>query len=167
MILQELLGQPIGELSSADEYSSMNNSPSPSPMSVISPQKKAKRKPLPLLTIHSNKSDGALHEGNEVGFEMEQTPDIVTDDEWKTPDDEKDEKDEKDGNIFHFPMSHGLRPRSSSCSDSKSDLLRRADTAPLFSHDAKDTDYWISLVLFCVYYIHWHFCIFIAFEYIL
>ena len=142
LILQELLDQPMTELlSSADEYSSMNNSPSPTPMSMLPSPTKTRRKPLPLITIHSNKSDGVLLEDGEPPFEIEQTPDIVTDDEWKTPDSDGSES------MFHFPMSHGLRPRSSSCSDAKTNLLKRAETAPLFNNnDAEDTDYWISLV---------------------
>ena len=141
LVLQELLDQPISELlSSCDESASRELTPSPSPMSMSAPPLKTKRKsPVALVTISSNTSDGILHEDNETKTEMELSPDIVTDDEIK--DEEMD--------TFHFPISRGnIRPRSSSCSDAKSDTLRRADTAPLFDSDAQGTDYWISLVIY-------------------
>ena len=137
LVLQELLDQPISELlSSADESTaSIGNSPSPSPMGVPPPKPKRKPASLPLIA-----SDGVLYEEEN---ECESGAQMVTENDLKTLE-SNDKTQDSDENVFHFPMSHRSSSRSSSCSDGRSHLLQRADTAPIFNSDVQDTDYWIS-----------------------
>ena len=74
--------------------------------------------------------------------DKEMSPDILTDDEMKSDDDKEEDSS------FHFPLSYGVRKRSSSCSDAKSNLLQRAESVPVINTEYKGTDYWISFVVY-------------------